>query len=140
MQDGIFYCHIASLTFVAWNVFRADHMGFSWIQGKTERLTVSEVKKYHYRTLTGLMLMILTGLLLFWPAKDYLLTRIEFWIKMGFVIALIINSFVIGTLSNTAVTKTFSSLTTKEKTPLFITGAVSTICWLGAATMAFFLF
>jgi uncharacterized membrane protein len=139
METIILPIHILSLAYIAWNVAMADHMGFTWIEGSVSLLDEKKVKKYHYSTLLGLVLIIITGFMLFWPMREFLLTRTQFYIKMGFVLALIINSFVIGILSKTSTTKTFASLTTKEKIPLFISGAVSTLSWLGAILMAFFL-
>lgn len=139
MSEILFPLHILSLLFVAWNIFHADHMGFNWIRGKVSTLDEATVKKYHNRTWIGLLLMIFTGLLMFWPMREYLLTRPQFFIKMAFVITLFCNSFVIGILSKTSTTKSYSSLSTKEKIPLIISGAVSTISWLGAFGMAFFL-
>lgn len=131
--------HLISLLFVAWNVFHADHMGFNWIRGKVKVLDKDTVKKYHNRTWVGFILMIITGLTLFWPTREYLLIRPQFFIKIAFVIAIFCNSFVIGYLSKTSTTKTYTSLSTKEKIPLIISGAVSIISWLGATSMAFFL-
>jgi hypothetical protein len=139
METIILPLHLLSLIFVFWNVFHADHMGFTWIRGSKQLLDANIIKKYHYRTLVGLALMIITGLSLFWPIQEFLLARPQFYVKMGFVLALIINSFVIGSLSKIATSKSFASLTTKEKIPLVISGAVSTVSWLGAFIMAFFL-
>ena len=140
MNNIVLPLHFTSLLFVAWNVLNADHMGFNWIRGKVDKLDEKKVRTYHYGTWIGLGLMITTGLFLFWPSRDYLLTRPQFFVKMGFVVALIINGFIIGRLQKTAITKTYVSLSTKEKLPLFISGASSTLCWLGAATFAYFLF
>ena len=140
MRDIIFYLHMTSLTFVAWNVFQADHMGFSWMKGRVETLPLAKVRKYHIQMWIGLILMIITGLLLFWPVREYLLSRPQFYVKMGFVTALIINSFMIRTLSGVATSRTFNSLTFKEKFPLILSGCISTIGWFGAATAGLFLF
>lgn len=51
----------------------------------------------------------------------------QFYVKMGFVAALVINGFAIGTLRKKATTQRFSHLTLQEKTILFISGAVSTL-------------
>lgn len=83
--------------------------------------------------------MITTGLTLFWPMKEYLLTLPQFYIKMAFVATLICNGFVVGRLQKKASTRTFSSLSPRERTPLFISGAVSTLSWIGAIIAAFFL-
>ncbi len=139
MSDIFLPLHLISLAFVVFYIFQADHMGFNWIRGKVSTLDQSTVEKYHKRTWFGLMLMILTGFVLFWPMREYLLTRPQFLIKIAFVAALFLNSFVIGALSKTSTTKTYASLSFKEKLPLIISGAVSTISWLGAIIMAFFL-
>lgn len=56
---------------------------------------------------------------------------------MGFVFALIINSFFIGSLMKTAFNHSFKSLALSEKLPLFISGSISGISWLGAIISAF---
>jgi hypothetical protein len=140
-QDVILPLHILVLTFVAWTVISADHMGFDWIRGKVRHLDEVKVRKLHRDTWLGLCGMILTGAFLFWPAHNYILTYslLPFVIKMSCVTALIINGFAIGRLQKVALTKSFAELTKGEKLPLIISGAVSTIGWLGAAAMAFFL-
>ena len=115
MSDVVLPLHLLSLAYVAWNVFHADHLGFKWMTGKVDRLEQKKVDKYHKATWVGLGLMIATGFTLF------------------------CNSFVIGKLKDIAVTKTFASLSTKEKIPLFISGAVSTVSWLMAALAALYL-
>ena len=139
MENIIFPLHIISLVYVAFNVFQADHMGFNWIRGKTPTLNRNLVSKYHKRTWLGLLAMTVTGIFLFMPNKAVLLAHPQFYIKMGFVLALFINSFVIGKLSKIAVHKSYVSLTAKEKISLFISGAVSTISWVGADVMALFI-
>lgn len=138
-SDIFLALHLISLLYVAWNVFHADHMGFDWMRGKIDKLNESEVKKYHYGSFIGLGLMIFTGFLLFWPMREFLLTRPQFYVKMGFVTALLINGVVIGYLSKISTTKTFASLTLGEKIPLFISGAISTLSWVGAGLGGLFL-
>ena len=83
--------------------------------------------------------MIITGLFLFYPMREFLLSRPQFYIKMGFVLALCINSVAIGYFSKIPTKKTFASLSNKEKLPLFISGALSTISWIGAALAGLYL-
>lgn len=139
ISDIILPLHLITLVFVAWNVAHADHMGFSWMRGKVATLDSVTVKKYHNRVWTGIILMILTGAVLFYPMRGFLLSRPQFYVKMGFVLALVVNSFVIGALSKIPTTKTFTSLSMKEKLPLLISGAVSTLSWIGATLGGFFL-
>jgi hypothetical protein len=139
METFIFPLHILSLIFVAWNIVLADHMGFEWIRGKISMLNKEKVSKYHIRTWIGLICMILTGSLLFWGERSYFLERIQFLIKMAFVIILICNGVVIGYLQKIAVTKKWNDLTLRQKLPLLISGAISTTAWIGAFIAAFFI-
>jgi hypothetical protein len=138
-SDIFLTLHLLTLTFVAWTVLHADHMGLQWLQGKLKTLDERVVKKLHRNTWIGLCGMILTGFLMFWPMREYLLTRPQFYTKMAFVLTLIVNGFVIGYLQKVALTKSYAELTRQEKLPLMISGAVSTVGWLGAAAMAFFI-
>ena len=133
IQDVLLPLHLLTLGFIAWNISHADHMGFSWIRGKTATLDEIKVRKYHRGIWIGLCLMISTGFLLFLPMREYLLTRPQFYVKMAFVLTLIINGFVIGHLQKIAISRSYNSLSTKEKLPLYISGGVSTLAWLGAA-------
>lgn len=139
MNDIILPIHLTILAFIAYNVIRADHIGFTWITGKVKTLDRALVKKYHYRVWIGLGFMIFTGFLMFWPLREFLLTRTQFYVKMAFVATLIINSFTIGYLQETAITKSYASLSFKEKLPLFISGTVSTACWILTAAAGFYL-
>lgn len=128
-----------SLAYAAWNIFQADHMGFDWMKGKKETLDPSLVSKYHKNTWIGIGLMIMTGLALLWAERSFLIIGVPFYVKMGFVAAIVINGFAIGNIKDTATTKSYASLSKREKLPLLISGAVSTISWIGAAIMALFL-
>lgn len=139
MEKIILPLHLIVLSFIAWNIVLADHIGFSWIRGKVKILQRSEVKKYHYRILVGLALMICTGFLLFLNYSEFLLTRPQFYVKMSLVGALVVNSFVVSYLQETAITRSFDSLTFKEKLPLLISGAISTVCWLLTIAAGFYL-
>jgi hypothetical protein len=130
--------HLIALTYAAWNIVHADHMGLMWMRGKIQKLDSKLVTKYHKGTWIGLIFAILTGTLAFFSARPFIVYP-QFYIKMTFVAILIINSFVIGNLSKIPSEKTFLSLSTREKTPLFISGGLSTISWIGAAIMALFI-
>ncbi|MEZ0209115.1 MAG: hypothetical protein ACAH17_02995 [Candidatus Paceibacterota bacterium] len=131
--------HLLTLTFVIFTVVQADHMGFAWIRGKIAVLKEDKVRTLHRNTWLGLCGMILTGFLMFWPMREYLLTRPQFFAKMAFVLTLIVNGFVIGHLQKVALTKSFKELSLKEKLPLMISGIVSTLGWLGAMLGGYYL-
>jgi hypothetical protein len=131
--------HLLTLLFVLWNVYHADHMGLAWVLGKKERLDASLVKKYHYRTSFGLFFMVVTGFILFYPMREFLLARPQFFIKMACVGALIINGLAIGQLQTRAVEHSFKELSLSQKFPLFVSAGISSLGWIGAIIMAFFL-
>lgn len=139
LSDVILPLHLLTLAFVAWTALHADHMGLNWMRGKARTLDGKKVRTLHNRTWLGLCGMAITGFLMFWPMREYLLGRPQFYAKMFFVFALIVNGFAIGRLQNVALTKPYAELTTRERLPLLISGAVSTISWISAATLAFFL-
>lgn len=132
--------HLFSLGFSFVSIALANHEAFRWLRGKTPLLELSKIRRYHYLVLLGLTLMIVTGFFLFWPAKDFLITRPPFWAKMTLVLTLIINSFFIGSLLPVATTRPFASLSKKEKIPLFVSGGISAIGWIGAVIFATMLF
>ncbi len=133
----IVYIHLVTLGCTVLCILFADHQAFSWVLGHTEKLNKKTIQTVHYLTLAGLGIMILSGVAMALPMKEYLFTVPAFWIKMGFVLALIINSFFIGSLMKTAFNHSFKSLALSEKLPLFISGSVSGISWLGAIIAAF---
>jgi hypothetical protein len=139
MEKILLPLHLLTLLFITWNVFYADHMGFNWIRGKVLKLDKLTVQKYHYRVWAGLIAMIVTGFFLFWPTHEYFLGRPQFFLKMAFVLTLICNSFAVGYLQEKATTHSFKELSFSEKIPLFISGGLSTISWVGAAITAFFI-
>ncbi|MBX9765613.1 hypothetical protein K2X83_03155 [Patescibacteria group bacterium] len=133
----ILFIHLGTLGLVALLVLYADHQAFSWVMGHKEKLNGKTLTVVHYLTLVGLVVMIISGAAMAFPLKEYLLTVPAFFVKMGFVAALIINSFFIGKLMHTAVNHSYKSLAFSEKLPLFISGAVSGISWIGAVIAAF---
>lgn len=130
--------HLLALAYAAWNVAHADHLGFTWVRGKVTTLDKKTIAKYHKGTWVALILVIITGTITFLSVRSIVVYP-QFYIKMGFVAALVVNSFVIGSLSKIPTTRTYTSLTMKEKLPLIISGVMSTISWIGAAVMALFI-
>lgn len=139
MSEYVLPLHLLTLVFVAWNVLRADHLGFLWIRGTLKTLDKNRVQSLHRNTWIGLAGMVITGVLLFIPMKEYLLMRPQFLLKMAFVFTLIVNGIVIGHLQKVSTTVSYSSLSVSQKIPLYISGVVSTVAWLGAALSALFI-
>lgn len=131
--------HVLSVFATLALVVVADVHGLLWVLGKMKTLPPRRMGFFHRATWIGLAIIITTGFFMFLNESSYLLSLPGFKLKMFFVLCLIINAFVIGTHMMIAITRTFSSLTLKEKMPLFISGGVSSISWIGAFILANFL-
>jgi hypothetical protein len=131
--------HVSAVFVTLGLVVLADIHGLLWVLGKMERLPHSRMVFFHRATWFGLILIISAGFFMFIDQSSYLLTLPAFKLKLFFVACLIINAFVIGAHMMVATTRAFSSLSTREKMPLFISGGVSSISWIGAFIAAGFL-
>lgn len=139
MQNILWYVHIASLCLAGAGMLIADKSALAWLRGRAATVSPAALLRLHWIVTIGLCGLVATGLLMFWPLREYLMGEPQFWIKMAFVVALIINSFFIEAFMHKATTYPFASLTPTQKIPLFISGGISVFCWLGAGTLAFFL-
>lgn len=135
----IIYIHLASLAGLIPLVLFADFQAHQWIMGHKETLNPKVMKTVHNLTSFGLIMMILSGVAMSMSIFPFLLKTPAFIIKMVFVLALIVNSFFIGKLMHTALERPFKSLSMKEKIPLFISGGVSTVSWVGALVSALYM-
>ena len=113
-----------------------DHLGLNWVRGKTETIDARTLQRLHRLVWAGLCGMIVTGILLAYPYTDYLFNLTPFLIKVGFVAALVVNGLVIGKLMHIATRQPFRELGKRERIPLFVSAAVSTVSWVGAILMA----
>jgi hypothetical protein len=132
--------HILSLCVAGVGILVADKSAFAWLRGKKQTISTQVIFISHWVVTGGLAGLILSGLVLFWPRRDYLVMEPFFWTKMAFVAALVINSFVIEYLMHHAAARSFASLSKRERIPFYISGAVSTISWIGAALIGLLFF
>jgi nitrate reductase gamma subunit len=133
------YVHVGTLFLLIPVILFADHEGFSWMRGNKETLNEKTLKILHRLVWTGLIVMITTGAIMFWPLRDYLLHNFAFYAKMVFVAVLIINSLFVGKLMLIATERSFESLSIEEKRPILISGVASSIGWIGAIISAIFM-
>lgn len=126
------FLHVVAIICAGVTVLYTDKLALSWLRGKKQVLDTAVIDRAHIAVSIGLAVIIATGGLLFLPRAEFLLTSPLFAIKMCFVLALIINGFFIDKLATTATERPFSSLSRREKLPLFISGAVSITGWVGA--------
>lgn len=132
--------HVVTVFFSFGVIMLADKQALSWMRGKQLTLNPKRLHLYHWLTWLGLIVLIITGSIMFWPRADYLLREPLFIMKMLFVGMLVVNAILIGRLMNVAVSRPFASLSKAELLPLFASGAISMTAWVGAAIIAVSIF
>ena len=124
---------LATLTCVAW----ADIYASMWLHGTKTILNNVILTRLHIAVTIGLIGMLITGVLLFWPLQEYLVSQSNaFFAKMFFVFALVVNSFVIEKYMAIATTQSFKEVPIRQKVVLFVSGGASSLSWIGAIIAA----
>lgn len=140
MEHLLLYVHIGFLCVAACGILLADYSALGWLRGARRTIDASLSNLAHWIVSVGLSGMILSGLALFWPLRFYVVVEPLFWVKMGFVLALVINSFVIEYLMHTATHTPFHSLSRRQQLPFIVSGVISTLSWVGAFLIAITIF
>lgn len=139
-MEIIVYIHIITLLITASFILKSDHYGFMWMRGKLATLDATIVTRWHNYISLGLIGMLVSGFLLFYPRREFIFSGDDWFLrKMVFVFALVINSFFIHVLLRIATSKKFTDTNRSERIFMFTSGAVSTISWIGATLCALFL-
>jgi hypothetical protein len=123
--------HIICIIITGLGVLYADEQALFWMIGKKNTLPQGHIDVLHIWVSIGLSAVIATGGLLFLK-RQYLLHDTTFLTKMVFVAALVINGFFIDKLSTTVTNRPFRELSSRERFPLLVSGAVSFCGWAGA--------
>ena len=132
--------HLTFLAFAALVILYADKQASAWFFGKKETLSHKTLKIAHYGVWIGLLGLITTGAYMAYPMIGYLSHDPKFIAKMLFVGILVTNAFLIDSLMKVATERPFATLATRERVPLFLSGAISATAWVSAALLGFFLF
>src|SRR5581483_1424498 len=130
MEEFWLLIHLGFLAMAVVGIALADSSAMGWMRGRLETLEQKHIYRTHWIVTIGLCGLVYTGLYLFWPMRDYLLLQPYFLVKMAFVFALLVNSFFIESFMHIARLSPYSQLTPRQKAPLMLSGAVSTLCWL----------
>jgi hypothetical protein len=117
----------------------ADAHGLLWLTGKIEKLPAARMYVLHTLTWIGVICIAAAGISMFASAFEYYLSLPAFRFKMLFIFGLVLNAFFIGKHIPMATTTVFKTLPQKDKIILLVSGAVSTLSWLGAYICAQFL-
>lgn len=134
---GGFHLYVLGLTALV--ILYSDHQGFAYFRGTKQTLSPVFIHWAHILVWVGLTGMIVTGAALLIPQWEFMLQRPEFFVKMGFVGVLIVNAFAIRKLSRIAAERPFTLLTREERQSLMISGVLSTVGWVGAAFIGYFI-
>lgn len=138
MSEYILPLHILILIITLICIIWADIYASLWLHGKKQILNPKIINQLHTAVTIGLIGMITTGIVLFWPLREYLTDNSpNFFVKMFFVFALVVNSFVIEKYMKLATTQTFKDISLRQKVILFISGGISSLSWIGAILAAF---
>lgn len=136
METLALQVHLTTVVCLIALVVATDTLGLLWVLGKKETLSLRLLETLHRLVWLGLMTMLLSGATMFLSYKDYLLTVPAFFVKIGFITALVVNAVVIGRHLHIPSERSFISLSPRERVPLYVSGAVSTISWVGAILAA----
>ncbi len=132
-SSNVLTLHLIGIIVTGCAVAYSDEQALLWMLGKKPALSKQRVDALHIVVSIGLACIIATGGLLFLRSPSYYLSDPVFLLKMLLVGALIVNGFFIDQLSVGATERPFQAHSARERLPLFISGFVSAVGWLGAA-------
>lgn len=136
----MFSLHIFSLLLSFSAIAVADKQALAWLRGKVQTLNYKTLHAIHLIMWIGLVGLMATGFLMFYPMRVYLFTQPLFIIKLLFVGILVTNGILISRSLHVASKKSYTSLSFEEKVPLLVSGAISFFSWIGATILALVLF
>lgn len=124
--------HLTIVILTGLVVLYSDEQALMWVLGKKPILSPVRITFLHRTVSIGLALLLITGGLLYIQAVPAYLSDSTFIIKMIAIAALIFNTYFIEKFSHVATSRTFASLETSQRLPLFVSGAISAIGWVVA--------
>lgn len=140
LQHFLLYLHLIALCGALVGISMADHAGFGWIRGSVATLEGVAMDQLHMLVAFSLSFLIVTGIWLAWPMREFVLHDIFFLMKMVFVGILVVNAVLIEYLMPVATQMPFAAVPVRRKLALFASGALSTTSWFGAIVTAYLAF
>lgn len=128
--------HLVSFVWNVLVVVLADVLGLLWMLGVRKALHTRLMHALHWSVWAGLAVSITSGIVLFTEASSYLLSQPAFWVKVTFVGALVVNSFVISHHLHAATSLPFRDVTPRTKRGMLISAGVSIVSWITVAIAA----
>jgi hypothetical protein len=130
--------HLSTLLVTVIAILYADHLGFEYLRGKRVTIPLVTSNRLHTIVWIGLITMIASGVLLTLREWEELLTEPVFYVKMGFVLVLVMNALAIGKMSHLSSVHPFKELSPEVQKTLLVSGALSVSGWIGAAVIGMF--
>lgn len=132
LLNSIGALHVPILLLTIATVVWADSLAALWVIGKRARVSGTLIRVLHRVITIGLLGMITTGAVLSYDRLGYLFEEPLFFVKLVFVGVLALNGFLLGRHAEVATKYSFAELSARERMPLYVSAAVSLICWGGA--------
>ncbi|MDC1205413.1 hypothetical protein N8083_01035 [Candidatus Pacebacteria bacterium] len=130
--------HIGAVLVSLGIIFCSDIYGALWVFGKIDTLNRKIIAWFHTIAWAGLIIISITGVLLFLPYSQSLLSEFAFRLKILFLMFITINGLVIGRHMNIASIHSFASLSWRKRILLLVSGTVSITGWIGSYIAAHF--
>lgn len=128
--------HVTAVFVTLALVVVADVSVVLWMIGKLATLPAKLLHALHYLIAFGLTVIIAAGIGMFSVQVDSLLNNPAFLGKIGFVVALVINSFFIARHSDAASRMRWSEVPHAERAHMIRHGIISAAGWIGAFVLA----
>lgn len=129
--------HLISFIITVPVILYADHIGFQYFTGKIETVNYKKIQIAHWLVTTGLILLIVTGVIITIPMWAIMFENPFFYAKLAFVVTLFLNGIFIGSLMKKATIIPFAHLSKDEKKALIMSGALSGISWVASILIGF---
>ena len=131
--------HISAMFFSISLVVFADVLGLLWFFNRIQTLPEKVLKWTHRCILFGIFVSIITGILMFNSVSTLLLRNPAFYIKISFILFLLINAYFIHKHYTLSTTNNSMSLTCNEKNKLILFGTISALSWISVLIASQFL-
>jgi len=131
--------HMVAFLFAISNIAVADWKGLTWLRGRVATLPAKTMRHLHNHVWFGLILLVLSGGVLFSFHIDELLVSTAFFVKLGCLVVAIINGLYIRRHMSVSFEMPFASLAPRQQMALKVSGIISTIAWLGIVGVASFI-
>lgn len=119
-------------------ILYSDHQALLYFTGRKQILTAKFSVWSHRLVWLGLVAMIFSGVSLVAPSWQFYMSDPVFYIKIWFVLVLVINAVAIGKLLPLAQVRPFRELTPLQRTTLLVSGFLSGLSWTGAIILSYF--